>query len=152
MNLEWTQIGKAVWQIFWVLGAYSYVVCGIVGTYRSMQAKKAGTGGLNMDTVDKTLETFIVSPFYVGTMYSLLAVMFFWRGGSVMHSVAHNAVAHMIIVGVSVVLSTIVLEIIEASITKHEPLRVFGDRDAMRLTGIALIVIAVTTSVAVISN
>jgi hypothetical protein len=150
--VHWTEILKSAWHVLWVLAAYSYVVCSIVGARAAWQARRAGAHGLDMKQVDGSLEKFITSPFYVGTMFSLLSVLLLSQGKEIMRSAPKYGALNVMAIGLVVLAGTILIEVLESTVFRRDPLRMLGDKDAIRLSGVSLVVMAITSVVAGITS
>lgn len=132
MDFQWVLILKNMGIIVVVTAVYSYTVVGFVGIITGFKTKG------DKAIIDQNIEKFIISPFYVATLFSLLSVLFFWRGTLIMHQVQHLRHWHMLILGLMVFVAFILLEVVESFITYKNPLRILDDKDAMHLFAIYL--------------
>lgn len=139
MNIEWSLILKSSWQIFWPITLYSYFVCSLVGLVTGIRTKN------NWAIIGSRLEAFIISPFYVATFFSSFSVLFFYHGAFLFHSIHSNQFISVFLCGLIVLLSHLVMEVLESGIFQKKPLRILEDHDAIRLAGIYLILILMTT-------
>lgn len=142
MRVEWLLVLKSAWPIFWITTVYSYLVCAVVGTVTGVKTKG------NKEEINKVIEAFIVSPFYVSTFFCLLSILFFWKGMALFQHVNHLAFVHMLVMGGLVFLSHLAVEILESTFIWKNPLRILEDKDALRLSGIYLCILIETTILA----
>ncbi len=142
MDIQWLFLIKSAWPIFWITTIYSYLACGIAGTLTGIKTKG------NRESINKKLEEFILSPFYIATFFCLLATLFFWQGTSVFRSIHHLPTVHMFIMGGMVFISHLGVEVLESTVIWKNPLRILGDKDALRLCGIYLIILIETALIA----
>lgn len=138
MDIQWLFIIKSSWPIFWITTVYSYLACGIVGTLVGVKTKG------DRERINKKLEEFIISPFYIATFFCLLATLFFWQGINIFRNIHHLPTIHMFIVGGIVFIGHLGVEILESIIIWKNPLRILEDKDALRLCGIYLIILIET--------
>jgi len=130
---------KAAWPIFWITSAYSYISCGVIGVIAGIRTKG------NHAEIDKRIDAFIISPFYVATFFSLFSVLYFWRGTALMREAADGSrFWSMLGLGIVVFIGHTLLELLEATVIRRDPLRMLSDHDALRLSGIYLLNIVLT--------
>lgn len=142
MDIQWWLLLKNGWPIFWVTTLYSYFSCAVVGITTGVKTKG------DKEKINKKLESFIISPFYIATFFCLLAILYFWKGIEIFHHVGHLPLLHMLIMGLMVFVGHLCIEVIESTLIWKNPMRILEDKDAIRLCGIYLLVIIQTMIVA----
>lgn len=143
MHMNWSVIFSCAWPIFWITTVYSYIVCGIVGTITGIRTKH------NKTKIDEAIEKFIISPLYVATFFSLFSILFYKHAKSLMLLIDHAFFFSTLALGITVFIAHFLVELLEATFIRKNPLRMLDDRDAIILSGIYLILI-VSTSVMVV--
>jgi hypothetical protein len=142
MGIEWLFLIKSAWPIFWVTTVYSYLVCAIVGTTTGIKTQG------NKERINKAIEGFIASPLYTSTFFCLLSTLFFWKGVSLLHHIHNRTFLHMLIMGGIVFIGHSAIEVLESTFIWKNPLRILEDKDALRLSGVYLIVLVQTAVLA----
>lgn len=136
MDLKWNFIFSNAWPIFWMTTLYSYVACFFVGFRTAVIAKG------DKSNINEEIEKFIISPFYVATFFSLFSVLFYKYGSILKHNVMNNVFLNILAIGFVVFFGHLLIEVMESAFIRKNPLRILEDRDAIRLSGIYLLIIA----------
>jgi hypothetical protein len=143
MNLEWKLMLLSAWPIFWITTVYSYAVCSVVGVITGIRTKN------DKKKIDEEIEKFIISPFYVATFFSLFTALFFHYASEAKKMIEHYAFISILIIGLSVFIGHTLVELLEATFIRKDPLRMLSDQDAMKLSGIYLILIGMISFIVV---
>lgn len=146
MGIQWLFLIKSAWPIFWITTVYSYLACGIVGTLTGIKTKG------DKEKINKKLEEFIISPFYIATFFCLLATLFFFQGMNIFRSIHHLPTVHMFIMGGGVFIGHLGVEILESTIIWKNPLRILEDKEALHLCGIYLILLIETAVITLLAS
>jgi uncharacterized membrane protein len=135
MTYNWHLILANAWPIFWITTLYSYIACGVVGTVTGIKTKN------DKVKIDEQIEKFIISPFYVATFFSLFTVCFYAYGSEVANAIGDSAFTAVGILGLTVFFGHLLVELLEATLIRRDPLRMLHDKDAIKLSGIYLLLI-----------
>jgi hypothetical protein len=145
MNAILLQLAASAWLVLWVTTVYSYLGCGIVSVIAGSRYR-----GDRVE-IDRAIDRYIISPFYMGTLFSLIAVLLYTQEVKVLHAVPGHAAVYMIALAVAVLLGQFLLEIVEGALLQHDILRIFKDHEAIGIFGIASLVYAAVIVVAKLS-
>lgn len=146
MTIQWVLILKNAWPIFWPTTLYSYVVCSIIGARTAISIKN------DRVVIDEKIEAFIISPFYIATFFSLFTILFFYHGSIVAHEIKSHFFENVIFTGIIVFVAHLIIEVIESTIVRKNPLRILQDKDAIRLSIIYLLIILMTSFMVILTR
>jgi hypothetical protein len=133
MVLPWLAIGKASWYVLWRSTVYSYLCCGAVALFEGYRTKG------DKVKIDAAIERFIISPFYVATLFVLVAMLFYTQGVGLVRATHAPALWTLIVLAVSLFSAQLLLEILESTFIQHDMFRLLKDVDAMRLFATAAV-------------
>jgi hypothetical protein len=131
MGLHWIEIAKGAWHVLWISTLYSYAACGVTAVIEGYRTKG------DKAQIDPAIERFIVSPFYVATLFTLISILFYTVGMGIAHENPGTALQNVAVMAAVLFIAQLLLEILESTFIQHDVFRLLKDQDAMRLFGIA---------------
>ena len=134
MGLRWVEITRGAWHVLWISTLYSYAVCGVRGLIAGYQTKG------DKKQIDLAIERFVISPFYVATLFTLISVLFYTTGMNVARNTPGTVLQNVALMAVLLFLGQLLLELLESTFIQRDVLRLLKDQDAIRLFGIAAFV------------